>query len=49
MVRLDDNLDPFDGTITIPTNEVEDQLDPDLTSAIESIEKEPPILFDGEE
>ena len=49
LCRLEDNLDPFDGAVTIATEGGEDEADPDFTSAIESIEEEPPVLYESEE
>lgn len=51
LCRVEDNLNPFDGATENPseTENLEGEKDPDLTSAIQNIEDEPPILYDGEE
>ncbi|MDP6906886.1 MAG: hypothetical protein QF440_05660 [Candidatus Thalassarchaeaceae archaeon] len=51
LCKLEDNLDPFEGEIYTPKKtELEDlQSDADFDSAIESIEKEPPLINQNEE
>lgn len=51
LCKLEDGLEPFDGAIASASEaeKIEDENDPDLTSVIQNIEEEPPLLYDGEE